>query len=56
MAYAEIKNAATHEQTEKRGFLKRLWQRILQCDDALNFDPRDDLARRISELERRSKV
>jgi hypothetical protein len=42
--------------TENRGFLKRIWQSILRFDEALNFDPHNDLARRISDLERKSRL
>ena len=37
----------------KASFLARLWRGLLRFDEALNFDPRDDLARRITDLERK---
>ena len=43
------------QETLKPSFLSRLWQGILRFDEALNFDPQGDLARRIADLERRSK-
>jgi len=43
------------ELPRKPSFLSRLWQGVLRFDEALNFDPRDDLARRIADLERKSK-
>jgi hypothetical protein len=43
------------ELPRKPSFLSRLWQDALRFDEALNFDPRDDLARRIADLERKSK-
>lgn len=56
MAYANGNDPVARSSEEKVGFLRRLWLSIVQFDDALNFDRHDDLARRISELERKSKA
>lgn len=46
-------NALTTQRPAARtGFFRRLWQGVLRIDNALNFDPSSDLARRVGELER----
>jgi hypothetical protein len=55
MTVLNIKTLAAPETNERPSFFKRMWQSILRLDEALNFDPRDDLARRITNLERKSK-
>ncbi|SHN71003.1 hypothetical protein [Bradyrhizobium erythrophlei] len=55
MTVLNIKALNTRELPGKPSFLSRLWQGVLRFDEALNFDPRDDLARRIADLERKSK-
>jgi hypothetical protein len=55
MTVLNLKTAAAKGPAEKSGFFRRLWQSILRFDEALNFDSRADLARRISELERTLK-
>ena len=55
MTELNMKALDTQEMLKKPSFLSRLWQGILRFDEALNFDPQDDLARRVADLERRSK-
>jgi hypothetical protein len=55
MVYANVNSPARREPTEKLGLLRRIWQAILRFDEALNFDRYDDLAHRISDLERKSR-
>jgi hypothetical protein len=55
MTGLNIKTLAAPAVNERPGFFKWLWHGILRFDEALNFDPRDDLARRIADLERKSK-
>jgi hypothetical protein len=54
MTVLNIKPVSTQE--SKPGFFGRLWQSVLRFDEALNFDPRDDLARRTADLEKKSKA
>jgi hypothetical protein len=47
-----MKITMTRTPRTKRHFFRSLWQAILRFDEALNYNSRDDLARRIAELER----
>ena len=47
-----MKNLATHASDTKTGFFRSLWQALLRFDEALNSDPRTDLANRLTVLER----
>jgi hypothetical protein len=47
-----MKNPDTQASTAKASFFRSLWQGVLRFDEALNSDPRSDLARRVTTLER----
>jgi hypothetical protein len=55
MTHLDLETPAAQGSIEKPRFFRRLWQSILRFDEALNFDSRADLARRISDLELRLK-
>lgn len=52
MTNSNVKALATQDPTAKTSFLRRLWQGILRFDEALNFDPCSDVARRVTDMER----
>jgi hypothetical protein len=56
MLNPDVTSLAPEGSIDNRSFLKRIWQSILRFDEALNFDPHNDLARRISDLERKSRL
>ena len=45
-------NLVTQASAAKTSFFRSLWQAFLRFDEALNSDPRGDLARRVAVLER----
>jgi hypothetical protein len=47
-----MKNPDMQASAAKASFLRSLWQGVLRFDEALNSDPRSDLARRVAALER----
>jgi hypothetical protein len=47
-----MKITPTQTPRTKTQFFRSLWRAILRFDEALNYDSRDDLARRIAKLER----
>jgi hypothetical protein len=53
MTVVHMKSEASLEAGKQQSWLRRLWQSVLRFDEALNFDPQDDLARRIAELEKK---
>jgi hypothetical protein len=46
---------AASDQRRGNGFLNNIWNALVAFDDALNFDPVDDLRRRVRDLEDRSR-
>jgi hypothetical protein len=55
MTVLNMRTLAVRQSTETSSFFKRLWRSVLRFDEALNFDPQEDLVRRISDLERKSQ-
>lgn len=55
MVNSNIKTLVAQEPPEKTSFFRRFWQSVLRFDEALNFDPLADLARRVTDLEHRLK-
>ena len=53
MINSNMKALTTQDPTARTSFFRWLWHGILRFDEALNFDPRSDLARRVTELERK---
>jgi hypothetical protein len=52
MTNSNVKAPAAQDPTAETSFFRWLWQGILRFDEALNFDPCSDVARRITDLER----
>jgi len=52
MSKLDMKALATQDPATKTRFFGRLWRAVLRFDEALNFDPHDDLARRVADTER----
>lgn len=55
MTVLHMKSAVSPEAGKQQGWFRWLWQAFLRFDEALNLDPQDDLARRIAELEKKSR-
>jgi hypothetical protein len=52
MSNLNVKALATDEPNAKASFFRRLWQGILQLDEAMQFDSHSYLSHRVTELER----
>jgi hypothetical protein len=46
---------AASDQRRGNGLLNNIWNALVAFDDAFNFDPVDDLRRRVRDLEDRSR-